>query len=78
VDAGLSVVAPSVWSMPVMIEQGQVQAPGAGDRDLDTPLDTPLDTERPVSREPGSTRAESCACDECEAPARDEMWTRWA
>jgi hypothetical protein len=62
------VVAPSVWCMPVMIEKGQVQAHGTGG----------ADSERPVSTEPGRTRASSCECDECQTRARDEMWTRWA
>jgi hypothetical protein len=37
----------------------------------------PVDADTPESQWPESTD-DDCTCEECQAPSRDEMWSRWA
>ncbi len=66
--ARLSVVAPSVGSMPVTMQERWIRA-------LDEARPAPI---RPASsREVEPAEGDTCDCEECRGTARDDMWTRW-
>jgi hypothetical protein len=69
-QVALSVVTPSVRAMPLTIRRSQY------DR-VETSGFDPVDA--PAKESDGDpTTDDSCPCDECQAPSRDEMWSRWA
>jgi hypothetical protein len=59
-----------VEDMPLLIEKGPSQAPETGPNDS-----VGASAGHDVHALGAGVR---CTCDECQAPSRDEMWTRWA
>jgi hypothetical protein len=56
--------------MPSMIRPSQLAAVELARRE-------PVDLVAPEGQGPEATD-DDCACEECQAPSRDEMWSRWA
>jgi hypothetical protein len=56
--------------MPSMIRPSQPDAVELARRE-------PVDADTPDSQWAESTD-DGCTCEECQAPSRDEMWSRWA
>jgi hypothetical protein len=70
----LSVVTSSVRGMPSMYLWSQLERVETSRFD---PVDAPA-KEVAEESERDLTTHEGCPCDECQAPSRDEMWSRWA
>ena len=66
----LSVVTLSVRCMPSMIRPSQPDAVELARRE-------PVDADTP-DRQWAESTDDGCICEECQAPSRDEMWSRWA
>jgi hypothetical protein len=62
----LSVVAPSLRGMPLMIVETTKTGPDDGR------------ATRAAPREHAAEPPDECRCDACRGASRDEMWIRWA
>jgi hypothetical protein len=56
--------------MPLMIEEGPIEARRTGR--------WPRSTAGETSGEHDAPERDECGCDDCQAVSRDEMWVRWA